>query len=427
MTQQIKHIYPHVLAAIYNRPWAIHEATLNTILAIMDMRADGMRLGPEEVRDRLAAAKQSNGPRAGGKKSANVAVVPIYGVITPRAGGMDSSGASSVESIRDDFRLALNDEDVDSIVFDIDSPGGVVDGLPELYSEIFEARGQKPMTAVANTQIASGALWLAAAADRIVASPSATVGSIGVIGIHQDKSAKYEKEGIKHTLIKTSKFKGEGHDSEALSDDAKDYLLGEAMEYHEMFTDAVAQGRGVEVSHVAEKFGQGRMLTAKRALNVGLIDDIKTLEGAIADSANVVMQMPTDGAYLSIADGSQWIGADVLDISTHDSEFAEFLAPLRSTGVSNGHAAKAPETVPTFAERLRLVTAEVEAVAGIARDRATRRAEDGRPLSAETREHLGRIRVALDELATEEPEAPEAARVASAATVDLMLRLYQEV
>lgn len=423
MTQQIKHVYPHILAAIYNRPWAIHEATMNTILGIMDMRADGLRLGPEEVRDRLAAAKASNGPRSGGKRSANVAVVPIYGVITPRAGGMESSGSSSVESIRQDFRMALNDDDVDSIVFDIDSPGGVVDGLPELYSEIYQARGVKPMTAVANTQIASGALWLAAAADRIMASPSGTVGSIGVIGIHEDKSAAYEKAGVKHTLIKTSKFKGEGHDSMPLSEDAQEHLLSQAQEYHDMFVDAVAQGRGRTAADVSEQFGQGRMLTAKKALGVGLIDDIGTLEQAVESSARTIMQMPVAALNGTPLWGTE---GEVLDVSGFGAVNEQFLAPYFVKGVSTVEAAPVPETVPTFAERLRLVTAEVEAVAGIARDRATRRAEDGRPLSTETREHLGRIRAALEELATEAPEEPVAARVASAATVDLMLRLYQE-
>jgi capsid assembly protease len=411
MTEQIRHIYPHILAAILNRPWAIHEGTMNTILGIMDMRADGLRLGPEEVRDRLAAARESNGPRAGGKKSANVAVVPIYGVITPRAGGMESSGSSSVENIRQDFRSALEDEDVDSIVFDIDSPGGVVDGLPELYSEIYEARGTKPMTAVSNTQMASGALWLAAAADRIVASPSATVGSIGVIGIHQDKSEKYAKEGIRHTLIKTSKFKGEGHDSEPLSDDAKDYLLGEAQEYHEMFTEAVAQGRAVSTQKVNADYGQGRMLTAKRALGIGLIDQIDTLEGAVRSSGATVMQM----------------AAGPIDITNHASNIAEYLVLDTTDVVERSVQGDLLATDLPFADRLRLATAELEAVAGIARDRATRRADDGRPLSASTVEHLSRIRAALDELVTVSAEQePKAGRVASAQAVELLLRLYQE-
>lgn len=412
MTEQIKHVYPHILAAITSRPWAIHEATMGTILEIMEMRADGYRYSAEEIDKRLAAARVSHGPRQGASKGKNVAVIPIYGVITPRASGMMASGANSVMDIRENFRAALDDDDIDAIVFDVDSPGGVVDGLPEMWQEIYDARGEKPMTAIANTQMASGAFWLASAADRVVASPSATVGSVGVIGIHTDKSEQFAKEGVKHTIIKTSPYKGEGHPSEPLSEDAQQAMLAEAQEYDDMFVGHLASARGVAPETVRAAYGQGRVLTAARALNAGMIDAIETFDRAVANA-------PSAGnahALAALDDGPTWAITSVGDTD---------LAGSTSDVVHLIPQTMAPATEPPFAERLRLVTAEAEALAAIARERLVRRA-DGRPLSGPTTEHLSRLNTALAELVTVPTEEDPQARVASIDYLDLMKHQYLE-
>lgn len=394
-------IYPHVLAYVYGRPWALAEPTMNVVLEILGQRAGGFRMEQAEIEERLSAASQVNGPRdqASGSRQANVAVIPIYGVISPRSGLMSggSSGGTSVEDIRADFRAAMADDSIDALTFDVDSPGGVVDGLPELFSEMFEARGQKPMTAVANTQMASGALWLASAADRIVASPSATVGSIGVIGVHKDKSAQYASQGIKTTIIRTAKFKGEGSDSEPLSDEAVAAMQADAQFYDDMFVNDVAKARGVTTEYVRSAFGQGRTLVSAKALSAGLIDGVQTLEHAVAATAMTVL----GGGQPLLANGLP----TVLSLSAQ---------------------AAVPVTEQGFAERLRLATAEMEAVVGIARDRSTRRAEDGRPLSKATQEHLERALTAMESLATGNVDPEPLGRVASVKALDLMIRMYQE-
>lgn len=379
---------------------------MNVVLEILAQREGGFRLSVEEITERLEAAQQRNGPRAGrpGQRQANIAVLPIYGVLTPRASLLSSSsGGSSAESIRDDFRAAMDDPKVDGVVFDVDSPGGVVDGLPELAAELFAARGQKPITAVANTQMASGALWLGAMADKIFASPSAQVGSIGVIGVHKDRSEKYAKEGIKTTIIRTSKFKGEGSDAEPLSDETKAAMLDEAMHYDDLFSADMARGRGVSVEHVRASYGQGRMFVAPKAVKAGLIDGIMTLEQAIAHTAKMAMDGPAPTASrAALANG----GHDVVDLAAQTGSLESGLP---------------------FAERLSLVAAEAEAVAGLARDRAAMRAEEGRSLSSGTLEHLGRVHAALGVLVSEPAEEPvAAAQVASVDVLNLMLRTYEE-
>jgi signal peptide peptidase SppA len=190
------------------------------------------------------------------------------------------SGATSVEGLRADFRTAMADPDVARIVFDVDSPGGSVEGIEELGEEIRAARGQKPMTAVANYLMASAAYWLASQADEIVASPSSLVGSIGVYAVHQDWSGAYEQAGVKPTLIKAGKYKAEGIDFEPLSEDAIAHFQESVDDSYEAFTAAVAKGRDTTPAAVRSGYGEGRALTARRAKAEGLVDRIDTLEGA---------------------------------------------------------------------------------------------------------------------------------------------------
>jgi signal peptide peptidase SppA len=274
--------YAHVLAYLTAHPWAILPETLRAMVEVISIRIEGGRIADDEVAARLAAAKGQQGPRAG-KRTGVTAVIPVYGVIMPRASIMEEmSGATSLEAIRRDFREALNDDDVARIVFDIDSPGGSVEGVEEFADEIRAARGVKPMTAVADYLMASAAYWIGSQADEIVASPSSMVGSIGVYAIHTDASGAYEMLGVRPTLIKAGKYKAEGIDFEPLSDEARGHFQESVDDSYDAFVSAVAKGRGVTPAAVRSGYGEGRALTAKRAKTEGLVDRVDTLDGAFA-------------------------------------------------------------------------------------------------------------------------------------------------
>jgi len=109
-------------------------------------------------------------------------------------------------------KIVSTSQEVEVVVLDVDSPGGYVGGIRELTDKIYNARGAKPIIAVANHMLASAALWIASAADEVVASPSSEIGSVGVFAGHADYSKAYEEEGIKITLIHAGKYKVEGND-----------------------------------------------------------------------------------------------------------------------------------------------------------------------------------------------------------------------
>jgi ClpP class serine protease len=168
----------------------------------------------------MEAVRQRGRPRS---ISGGVTVVPLKGVLAPVGGllAMLFGIENPLDSFRTAMREAAADQDVGAIVIDVDSPGGVVDGIPEAAAELRALKGTKPIVAVANTMAASAAYWLAAQADEVVMTPSGAVGSIGVYATHRELSGAMEMMGVKNTLISAGKFKTEGNPYEPLSDDAK--------------------------------------------------------------------------------------------------------------------------------------------------------------------------------------------------------------
>jgi HK97 family phage major capsid protein len=281
--------YANVVRAVLESPWAILPTQLLAITEIVEARAAGVELTVEEVRVRLEAAQKTRGERNGGFGAARdqepgfVAVIPVYGTIMPRATLFSEfSGGTSIDGLRNTFQAAMADDQVKAVIFDIDSPGGAVSGVPELAAEIRAARGGKPIVAVANYLAASAAYWLGVQADEFVVSDSAIVGSIGVYTVHQDQSALEEKIGIKTTLIAAGPHKVEGNPHEPLSDEAAAAQQAMVDNAYGWFVDAVAAGRGVSAATVLADFGGGRVFQAADAVAAGMADRVATLNDTIA-------------------------------------------------------------------------------------------------------------------------------------------------
>lgn len=274
--------YQRIIGAVLAQPWAIDPDSLAwaAVCDVLALRAEGEALSDSEISARIEAAR--NGPRSGGSRSGTVAIIPVYGVITPRANLMSAmSGGTSAEELGSTIAAAMSDPEVDGVVFDVDSPGGNVQGIDEVASAIRSYRGQKPMVAIANHMAASAAYYIASAADEVVVTPSGAVGSIGVIAAHQDISEAQAKLGVRTTVLSAGKFKAEGSQFAPLSDEARAAFQGELDTFYGMFVRAVAKGRGVSVDAVRSGYGQGRVVLAKAALEAGMVDRIDTLEATI--------------------------------------------------------------------------------------------------------------------------------------------------
>lgn len=277
-----------VLSAARSSPWAIERGYGQTLHDVLLRRATVGRLNADELeavvgarRAELEARRQAAAEISDSGRG--VAVIPILGVLTPRGDFLNSSGQTSVQGITQLLREALASPSVGSILLDIDSPGGNVAGIEELAAEI--AVASKPVVAIAQHMAASAAYWLASAASELVVSPSAEVGSIGVYAMHEDLSGAAEQAGVRVTYIHAGEHKVEGNPFEPLTDEARSYMQQSVDHYYGLFVKRVAKGRRVSVATVREDFGGGRMLTAERAVALGMADRVATFDATVASVA----------------------------------------------------------------------------------------------------------------------------------------------
>lgn len=216
------------------------------------------------------------------RRADRVAVIPVTGVIEHRPSVFSLFGmGTSTQLVGEALDEAIADEAVRAVILDYNTPGGTVDGVPELATKIFNARGTKPIVAIANTMMASAGLWIGTAADTVYATPSGDVGSLGVWSLHMDISGALEQEGTVATLVSAGEYKVEGNMFEPLGDDARAEMQRRVDEVYDMFLVAVAAARGVTKTVAAKTFGQGRTMSARDAKTAGLVDRIGTLEDVL--------------------------------------------------------------------------------------------------------------------------------------------------
>ncbi len=226
--------------------------------------------------DSYGITSEGDGGMGASQEAGAVSVIPVKGVITQHGGW--GTGADQLGRWVDQ---AAADKDVKAIVLDVNSPGGSVFGIEEVSAKIRAARESKPIVAVANGMMASAAYWIASAATRIVATPSADVGSIGVIMVHADWSEAAKAYGVKVTYITSAKHKAEGNMNEPLGDEARAHMQSRVNAYHETFVVDIAKGRGIAKAVVSNGFGEGRTFGSKEAKERGMVDQIATLEQTV--------------------------------------------------------------------------------------------------------------------------------------------------
>ena len=140
---------------------------------------------------------------------------------------------------------AAADPAVHTILLDIDSPGGTVNGTPELAQVVRTVAKEKHVYAFTAGQCCSAAYWVASQADVIYAAPSATVGSIGVILPVVDSSALYDRCGLKMEVFSAGKYKSTGMDGTSLTEEQRDRLTQQVNATWERFKQAVTRRRTI--------------------------------------------------------------------------------------------------------------------------------------------------------------------------------------
>ena len=173
----------------------------------------------------------------------------------------------SMEETASVLQQAAADPAVHTILLDIDSPGGTVNGTPELAQVVRSIAKDKHVYAFTAGQCCSAAYWVASQADVIYAAPSATVGSIGVILPMVDSSALYDRCGLKMEVFSAGKYKSTGMDGTSLTAEQRDRLTQQVNDTWARFKQAVTLRRSIDEADM-----EGQTFYGLDARDKGLVD-----------------------------------------------------------------------------------------------------------------------------------------------------------
>lgn len=209
------------------------------------------------------------------------AVIPLHGPITARSDLFTFFlGGTSLSDLAKDFQTALDDDQVKAILFDVDSPGGVALGPSEMAEAIFKARGKKPIWSYVGRNCSSAAYWIASATEKIIANPSALLGSIGVVTTIPVQEQP-DSEGYKNIEIVSSNAKQKRPDPRTEEGIAE--IKRELNDLEAQFIEAIAKYRNISVNAVKNDFGQGGVLIGKNAVAIGMADSLGNYEEVLAE------------------------------------------------------------------------------------------------------------------------------------------------
>jgi signal peptide peptidase SppA len=203
-----------------------------------------------------------------------VGVIGIRGPIirSPDAISRLLFGATSHDEISGALHEAAARPDVRAIFLDIDSPGGTVAGTPELAAHVAAVAEGKPVYAFSSGLMCSAAYWLASQAQAIYATPSARVGSIGVILPVVDSSEAFNRAGLKVEVFSVGKFKAMGTPGTSLTDEQRAQINGNLRDVAQDFHAAVmARGRSIPAAAMEGQDFSGKQ--AQRFNLSGLVPD----------------------------------------------------------------------------------------------------------------------------------------------------------
>jgi len=271
---------------IMTSPWAIRPEKLTEMRGIYNTHFHGEKIPWQSIKAQI-------GMNLGGDEEKyqvidGVAVIPVQGPLTKGMSIMSFLfGGGSMRQIGENFRTALADSRVNTIILDIDSPGGTVDGTEELAELVYQARETKPVIAYTDGDMCSGAYWIASAAGQIFISGDTTmVGSVGVVATHIDQSEWDKQMGDKWTEITSGPYKRIASSHKPLNEAGAKYMQ-EMVDYlARVFTEtALIRNRKMDEKQAAA-VSEARIYIGKQAIEAGLVDGVSTIPALIGKYSN---------------------------------------------------------------------------------------------------------------------------------------------
>ena len=225
------------------------------------------------------------GVEPGSRKSSKpkLAVISAVGPIMSGVSQSDLFGESSMGSTTmiKAIRQARDDDSVKAVILRVDSPGGSALASDLMWHELQTLSGKKPFVVSMGDVAASGGYYIAMGADRIFAEPGTLTGSIGVVGGKIALEKFLNNIGITTSVVQRGKNAGVMSVTNPWTDDERNAMQKTMEDIYAQFTKKAAAGRKMDVEKL-EKLARGRVYTGAQALKLQLVDELGTLDDAIA-------------------------------------------------------------------------------------------------------------------------------------------------
>ena len=241
----------------------------------------------------------------------NIALISIKGAIMPSDGFNIVTPGVSSDSIIRDIEKADRDPNVKALLLEINSPGGAAVASQEVADAV-KAVDKFKVAWIRETG-ASGAYWVASAADRIVASPLSITGSIGVLASYLDFSGFLVDHNVTYQRIVGGQYKDIGSPMKSLTDEERAILQESIDEMHRFFVKEVAINRNLPLDYV-EGIATGAFYTGTKAKELGLIDVLGSRKEAVKiveDELNIKSNLIVYKEKLTFLDALTSMASDV--------------------------------------------------------------------------------------------------------------------
>jgi len=263
-------IYPRLFTKLFASPLMLHAPVRATFERELISQISAQRSGASQPKAAAESERQYRQSRVF-QKVGSVAVVSIEGVIDKRVSMMDLDcyGGCDLADVDDALNQAA-DPSIKSVLLYVNTPGGSVTGTPETAARLAELAKMKPVEAYVDVMACSAGYYIASQATRIVATPSAILGSIGVYMAILDMSRALEMEGIEVQMIKAGKWKDSGSPYRSLTDEERDRMQASVTRMHAQFKAAVKSRR----PKVQDSTMEGQWMDGTEADELYLVDEL---------------------------------------------------------------------------------------------------------------------------------------------------------
>lgn len=284
--------------------------------------------GPYAIAPGALADFERSAVQADNSSAPGAHVVYVRGALRSYSEGFGDSYDAIVD------RVALAFQKSNTVVLSVDSPGGVVSGLFDACARIRALAAGRCLIGHTPGQATSAAYALLCACSKVYASEAALVGSIGVIAEVVDLSSQTESAGAKVRLVTSGARKADGHPMNPLDDAAIAATQVIVDDQAQLFFEHVAATRGVDVE--ALRALEAGLFVGRRAVSVGLIDGVATLDEAIAGVTPVrAKRTPPSAAsaprtgFKDEAEARAWLTANVPQFAAAEKTLESIQAARR--------------------------------------------------------------------------------------------------